>query len=334
MFWRLKPSRVILTGSAPSPTGGGALQLSQVRCLVSHLPTKSAWTKRAHCYVDQRSTKKPANESHGDPMTEPNVPTKTTRRALMRGAAWTAPIAIASVAAPALAVSPDCATEDVSLNWGFAQYSGAPSTTAAFTTNVNFNPTPSNSTFPSLNTPMTATILHTYYGRARGSTPNGTISTFNVGGIGQVGYYLRQQIGANGNTTPATTDYQTIRFTFSEPIRNLRFSITDIDRAWTTTNRDFIDGVSLTSSAAFTSSVPSGSQVTGAGTASSPWQNSTEGNKSEDGPGGQIDITFTGTVQSFTIRYDNLGRQAITSGVNNDQAVFVTGFRTNRHTQC
>lgn len=252
----------------------------------------------------------------------------------MRGAAWASPIAIAGVAAPALAVSPTCASQDVTLNWGVAQYSGTPSLTSSFTTKVTFNPSPPNGTYPSLNSPLQATIVHTYFGQARGSTPNGTISTFNVGGIGQVGYYVRQQIGATGSATPSANDYQTIRFTFSESVSNLRFSITDIDRVWTTTTRDFIDGVSLTSSSRFTATVPSGSTVTGAGTAASPWRNSTEGNKSEDAPGGQIDITFTGPVQTFTIRYDNLGREAITSGVNNDQAVFVTGFRTNRPTQC
>lgn len=267
-------------------------------------------------------------------MTRTTSQSAPNRRTLMRAAAWAAPVAIASVAAPAIAASPTCVSEDVTLNWGFAQYSATPSLTSSFTTNVTFNPNPPNSLFPSLNSPLRATIVHTYFGQARGSTPNGTISTFNVGGIGQVGYYLRQQIGATGSTTPSANDYQTIRFTFSESISNLRFSITDIDRAWTSTTRDFIDGVSLTSSSRFTATVPAGSTVAGAGTVASPWQNSTEGNKSEDAPGGQVDVAFTGPVQTFTIRYDNLGRQAITSGVNNDQAVFVTGFRTNRPTQC
>lgn len=252
----------------------------------------------------------------------------------MRGAAWATPIAIAGVASPALAVSPTCASQDVTLNWGVAQYSGTPSLTSSFTTNVAFNPDPPNGTYPSLNSSLRATIVHTYFGQAQGSTPNGTISTFNVGGIGQVGYYVRQQIGATGSTTPSANDYQTIQFTFSESVSNLRFSITDIDRVWTSTTRDFIDGVSLTSDSQFTATAPSGSTVIGAGTVANPWRNSTEGNKREDGPGGQIDVAFTGSVKTFTIRYDNLGREAITSGVNNDQAVFVTGFRTNRPDQC
>lgn len=252
----------------------------------------------------------------------------------MKGAAWATPIVAVSVAAPALAASPVCETEDVTLNWGLAQYTGTPSTTSPFTTTVTFDPTSSSGAFPELESPFSATIRHTYFGNARGTASNGTITSFTVGGIGQVGYDIRQQIGATGSTTPTTSDYQTIVFTFSEPVSNLRFSITDIDRTWTSTVHDFIDGVSLTSPTAFTYSVPSGSTVAGAGTVSSPWQNSVEGNKSEDGPGGQIDITFTAPVQTFTIRYDNLGRQSITRGYNNDQAIFVTGFRTNRHTQC
>ncbi|GAA1732041.1 hypothetical protein [Brachybacterium phenoliresistens] len=259
---------------------------------------------------------------------------RATRRALMKGAAWATPIVAVSVAAPALAASPVCETEDVTLNWGLARYTGTPSNTSSFTTTVTFDPTTSSEAFPELESPLTATIVHAYHGNARGTTPNGTITNFNVGGIGQVGYDVRQQIGSSGTTTPTANDYQTIQFTFAEPVSNLRFSITDIDRTWTTSLRDFIDGVSLSSPTAFTYSVPSGSTVTGSGTVASPWQNSTEGNKSEDGPGGQIDITFTAPVQSFTIRYDNLGRQSITRGANNDQAIFVTGFRTNRHTQC
>jgi hypothetical protein len=264
------------------------------------------------------------------PMSNPTP----SRRALVRGAAWATPVLAASFAAPALAVSPDCTSEDVTLNWGFAQYRGTPSTTSTFTTDVTFDPTPPNTTFPTLNSPLTATIVHSYFGNARGADLNGTISTFNVGGIGQVGYSVRQQIGRDGRTTPAPSDYQTIQFTFSESVSNLRFSITDIDRTWNRSTRDFIDGVSLTSTAPFTASMPSGSQIMGTGTAASPWQNRNDGNKSEDGPGGQIDIAFTSAVQSFTIRYDNLGRESISWGVNNDQAVFVTGFRTNRPSQC
>lgn len=93
-----------------------------------------------------------------------------TRRSVMRGAAWATPIVIAGVSAPALAVSPTCASQDVALNWGFAQYSGNPSLTSSFTTNVTFNPNPPNGTYPSLNSPLRATIVHTYFGQARGST--------------------------------------------------------------------------------------------------------------------------------------------------------------------
>lgn len=260
--------------------------------------------------------------------------TEPRRRSLIRGVAWAAPTMAAAVAAPAIAVSTPCAETDVTLNCGMSAYSGTPSATSTFTTNVRFNPTASSTNNPDLNNPMTATIVHRWFGNARGDGPNGTISTFNVGGTNQVGYYLRQQVGPNGATAPTTADYQTIQVTFSEVVRNLRFSITDIDRVWAPGAYDFIDGVSLTSSSPFTSRAPSGSTVTGAGTSSSPWRNSQDGNKSEDGPGGQIDITFAQPVQSFTLRYDNLGRTVPTSGLSNNQAVFLTRFITNRPAQC
>lgn len=97
--------------------------------------------------------------------------------------------------------------------------------------------------------------------------------------------------------------------------------------------RDFIDGVSLSSPTPFTSQAPSSSEVIGSGTVSSPWRIERNVNHSENGPGGQIDILFTEPVTEFTIRYDNLARGA-DPNTNNDQAVFVTGFTTNRPAAC
>lgn len=155
-----------------------------------------------------------------------------------------------------------------------------------------------------------------------------------MGGIGEIGYYLGQLVGeTNGLARPTANDFQLITFTFSEPLTDLSFSITDIDKVWSSARYDFIDGVTLTSDSAFISSAPSGSFVTGSGTAGSPWQNPQNGSFPEDGPGGQIDITFTEPVTSFTIRYENLGRGNDPT-VNNDQAVFVTRFSAKRPLAC
>lgn len=260
---------------------------------------------------------------------------------LLKGAAWSAPVFTTVTAAPALAVSSACVETDVQLNWGLATYSGVPEVAAPFTTSIGFDPQVQGQVFPGLDSPLTATVRHTWSGSAQRPSSNdlnGRISSFNVGGIGQVGYGLYQQTGPNGRNQPTNNDYQTIQFTFSEALTNLRFSITDIDRAWGEgifATRDFIDGVSLTSPSAFTALAPVGSSVIGSGTVSSPWQNSQNQNHSEDGPGGQIDIVFTEPVTTFTLRYSNLGRGTIRpGGVNNDQAIFVTGFTTNRPQAC
>lgn len=264
---------------------------------------------------------------------ESSPATGINRRNLIVGSAWSAPAIALAVAAPSASASPRCTTQEVRLNWGLATYTGSPSTTNSFTTSVTFSPTTTGNEFPPLTSPLTAIISHSWNGAQLGTSNNGRISTFNVGGIGQVGYGLYQQVGANARDTPTAADYQTIQFTFSEPLSDLSFSITDIDRTWAESRtRDFIDGVSLNSSSAFTSSSPSGSFVIGDGSSTSPWQNQNNGNYSENGPGGQIDINFTQPVTTFTITYSNLGRTA--PNTNNDQAVFVTGFRTSRPTVC
>lgn len=258
------------------------------------------------------------------------------RRTVIKGAAWSLPVIAAAAAAPLAAASTTCVQPDIQINWGLATYSGATSNTQSFTRTVTFTPT--GGATPAQNAPLTATIQHSWHGQMRGATAfgqTGTVSSQNVGGIGQKGYVLDQQVGVTGQTVPTANDYQLITFTFSEPLTNLRFSVTDIDRIWATSGtRDFIDGVSLTSPSPFTFSAPAGSSVTGSGTAGSPWQNQNNVNYPEDGPGGQIDIVFPGPVTTFTLRYENLGRNASINAASNDQVVFITGMRTNRPSAC
>lgn len=287
---------------------------------------------------------------------------RSSRRSLLKTATWVAPSAVVAVAAPAVAASPTCTTQEVQLNWGIATVQAQtppaadPGVVAITQNRVTFNPQPAITQFPQLNSPLTVTIVHRFYGAARATTANSSVGTLgngqvspqNVGGIGQVGYTLLQMVGASGAGTPTNTDYQTIQFTFSEAITDLEFSLTDIDRTWTSATsgtRDFIDGLSLTSPSPYRAVAPQGSSVIGSGVAPSggsatapptqPWQNSANANQPEDGPGGQIDIAFTAPVTTFTVRYDNLMRtEPRPTGQNNDQAAFVTGFRAKRPTVC
>ncbi len=277
--------------------------------------------------------------------TETTAGQTTSRRSLLTAAAWSAPVLALAVAAPLAAASTLCVDPDVGINWGLATVTGAAASLGASSTlerRAVF--TPQNSTRPS--TPnVTASVRHTFAGNARAETNDGTVSAQNVGGIGQRGYQINQRVG-DGSTQPTSADVQSVVFTFDEDLYNVRFAITDIDRAWRQgastmfdrRTRDFLDGVVLESAAPRTFSIPSGSTVTGAGTSASPWYNSTDGNKNEDAPGGQVDVVFPGPVRSFTVRYLNLGyTQGTTNNTvtqYNDQTIFVTGMRVERRAAC
>lgn len=267
-----------------------------------------------------------------------------SRRTVVVGAAWVAPAVVAVSALPAAAASPGCTSSTVALNWGLAVLGGTRQLTDPFTRTISFTPQPAG-TKPG--TTITFTALHEWAGNMRGDNDtfqgNAAVTTFNVGGIGEVGYGLLQRVGQNGKTVPTAADYQTVTFTFPEPLHGLSFSITDIDRTWSTgqrETRDFFDAVALTSPTPYTAVAPSGSKVIGSGTTADPWRNQQDGNVSEDGPGGQIDITFTAPVTTFTIRYWNYAYSLYGSGVaeapntDSNQAVFLTRFQFAREIPC
>lgn len=263
-----------------------------------------------------------------------------SRRSLLTAAAWSAPVVALAVSAPLASASTLCVDPDVGINWGLATVTGTAASrgsAAQLSRTAVFRP--QNSTRPG--TPnVTARIQHTFAGNARAETSGGTVSAQNVGGIGQRGYQINQRVG-NGYASPTASDVQSVVFSFDEDLYNVRFSITDIDRAWLSganSTRDFLDGVVLESAATWTALVPAGSTVTGTGRAGSPWYNATDGNKNEDAPGGQVDVVFAGPVRSFTVHYSNLGYTVATSnnGVTqyNDQTIFVTGMTVERRAAC
>lgn len=86
-------------------------------------------------------------------------------------------------------------------------------------------------------------------------------------------------------------------FTFSVPVWNLRFSLYDIDIGSGT----YIDEAYITSTSAFTFTLPAGGTVTGNGTSTDRWIGSTVvGNTST---AGNVNITFAGPVTSFTLSF-------------------------------
>ncbi|MFL0459377.1 hypothetical protein ACH0CA_02705 [Kytococcus sedentarius] len=142
----------------------------------------------------------------------------TTRRTVLRGAAWTAPAVVVAGSAPALAASTDpCEPQPVTVDWQSANY-------------VRVSPSRGYYTIPlSDETTMRLDISAEFVSMR----PNGErttddqlkLSTFDIGGTGEPGLILHQNDlrhrGRNG--------YQTVTFTFDRTLTTLDFQITDID---------------------------------------------------------------------------------------------------------
>jgi len=134
--------------------------------------------------------------------------------------------------------------------------------------------------------PVEVTVSSTFAGSASASFGNRTVVS-PVGGLGQAGLYLVIAAGSG------QAHRQDLTLTFSRPVTNLHFSITDID--W----RNF-DRVSA--------SVPPTSQskpgtVVGTGTSSDPWRDSSPGdiNLDVNDNRGNVELTFAASLSSITI---------------------------------
>jgi hypothetical protein len=94
---------------------------------------------------------------------------------------------------------------------------------------------------------------------------------------------------------------QTITFTFSRSVRNVTFSLYDIDNL----TGGWGDRIQMVTSG-YTSTAPSGSTVIGDGTAGSPFRNSQSNNNLADTSNqGNLDLTYAGPISSFAFVYRN-----------------------------
>jgi len=129
---------------------------------------------------------------------------------------------------------------------------------------------------------------------------------------------LKVQAGPTGNITgnaltfaqtPKTDGGQDITFTFSAPIYELSFIITDIDNGLTgdgeAGDEGFSERVVILPAGGYTSTVPTGSTVNGAGTDASPFMNNNVQSYHTDSPGGNLKISMAGPLSTFTIKFSN-----------------------------
>ena len=174
----------------------------------------------------------------------------TTRRTVVRGAAWSVPVVAVAATVPAFAASP-CANKTAlqAVTW-----SSSPSTTAQ-TGFIGGVP------IVDVTADYTSTLL------GPGSLAAQNLQPSSVGAT-------RDSLNLVNNTPTAASlnpsaNYPTVTFRFTRDVYGLTFAIDDIDRV----SGSYYDQVFL-SGAPETPSVTLGSAVVGSGTSADPWRTS------------------------------------------------------------
>ena len=237
-----------------------------------------------------------------------------SRRAVVRGSAWTAPLLVVSTAAPAFAASTCTTSYSYRLNWGTTEFTrvsatsasarivsstlGGPDIYAVFAVQKFGNNTPDptrNLTVPS----------------AAGSDAQLDPAITNLGnlGAGERGVRLQNQSSGAGRDNRQQLTVTFRRNSTSGPIVNaktLTFWVTDIDAV---TTSPYADRVELSG----TFNQTRDANIRGAGTSVAennnnvgPWRNSdTNNNQGENNAGARVQVAYTADTSAFTLVYWN-----------------------------
>lgn len=241
----------------------------------------------------------------------------TSRRALVRGAAWTVPVVAVAATAPAYAASP-CDSNNYTLDWGGGTLAGGltsysppnnPGGNGAKTGTATVNP-PSGS----LGAPVLVTFRSTMTGSMVRASDNLTLSSEqNVGGLG-LGPGLN--ISHADGISSGFGNRQEIAISFNRDVDGLKFAITDIDAQ----SGGWIDQIALGGTRTGTPV----STVQGAGTTAQPWMATVFGNRANNTNLGNVAVEYTGTIVANTTIV--LSFWNMTNGGDSNQRVFLSDF--------
>jgi hypothetical protein len=221
--------------------------------------------------------------THDDVQTA--APRQIGRRAVTRGAAWSIPVVSLAVAAPAMAAT-----------------SGSPCTVK--TGKVVWSSQANGNLFGKvLTTAAGVNVTVTAVGDT-GAANNGVKSTGPIGNANSL-LLLHSQNGKN-NTT------QTITIKFSAKVKNLSFTLLDIDSSRTvsifgTVTNHWQDKISIQPAP---SSQTRGSTVQGNGSAGTPWRATTTNTPVADNKTtGNVAVSWATALDTITIVYSQDGSQ-------------------------
>ncbi|MEI2776298.1 MAG: hypothetical protein V9G19_10085 [Tetrasphaera sp.] len=203
---------------------------------------------------------------------------QVSRRGLARGAAWTVPVVAVAAAAPVRAASQlRCGV----LDWDSFAAGVVP--TAPLATTV-----------PG----VTATPVVSYSSGTAPGSNSGKVMAGPTGGVS--GNYYR--IGID-NVKP--NDIVTVTFTFSQPVTDLNFTMTDIDTHHVEGQNKGWQNMVYVSPAPTTSS-PAGN-ILGAGTATSPWHANAPYDAADTDGSDNVSVVYAGPITTVSITLTNGG---------------------------
>lgn len=217
----------------------------------------------------------------------------TSRRAVVRGAAWTVPAVAVAASAPAYAVS--CNTVSWRLNWGTTTYQ-------------KLSADQGKATIPGVagSVPVVVTFDSQMSGTMVRETDNLTVDTgtTDIGNLGnsEVGLLLSHK-----DPIPALRDNrQTLTISFDRDVTGLSFSITDLDSAAS----NWYDQVEASGTRTFAvtprpANQGGGTYVLGDGTLGNAWRyrDATTQLPNSGNDRGNVKVTYSGTVRSITLDY-------------------------------
>ena len=222
----------------------------------------------------------------GAPENDQAKPTGVTRRTLVKSAAWSVPVIAFAAPVPAYAASP-CTPS--------TNFDGLTPGNQVQTSIVFYN---------SLNQPtgVTASIAYASNGQGGDSTPGGT-GTVAATSTNPSWNYIEIEMLSELNAG----DWVTLTLTLSQAVSGLSFTIHDIDKVRNGQNQvaweDFVE-ISGTFSGNPVSYLPVlGNNVTGAGTAASPFQPINWGDNPIDSGLNRVTVGFNAPVNQFVIKY-------------------------------
>lgn len=251
---------------------------------------------------------------------------QTSRRSVVRGAAWSVPVVAVAATAPAYAASP-CDPIARTIDWGTTQYTRSSVTSSTYTIPDPDGTGPGQALTLTISTTTIGSNTQTGPQATNGADDNLRLFTGQVGGSSASTNHLtlhQSPINNANKSNNLTNANRTItRFSFSRTVASLGFTLRDIDA----TTNDFWDAIALVGlgSTTVTGTATDPASVIGAGTTANPWRGATAGTRIEGNQNnGNVVVSMT-NVTGFDLYYWNI-TSASSGQIDGDQKVFLSTF--------